>query len=112
MSGINGIFEPMKSSINKLILLLILTAIFSEIYSDIILFKLSAISIELSQSDKGINDENDSPFCFDTGTNDILNWNLKSDMRPIFYTSVHISPIEIFQLRAFSFFIWEPPEIA
>jgi hypothetical protein len=102
----------MKSSINKLILLLILTAIFSEIYSDLLLFKLSAGSIELNQPGKGITDETDSPFCFDTGTNDIIDCDLKSETKPTIFTADHIFRKEIFLLKTFSFIIWEPPKIS
>jgi hypothetical protein len=111
LSGISYIFEIMKSSLNKLILIFILTAFFSEICSDLLFSKLSAYSIENSQSDRGLKNVADSPFCFDSDAKDMLSWDPKPDTQQSF-SQDHISPPEIFQISSYSLFIWQPPKIA
>jgi hypothetical protein len=70
------------------------------------------IPVEYSQPDKGIVNEAESPFCIDTDTNDILNWRPTYDKYQICFSSGQFIPREIFRLRTFSLFIWQPPEIA
>jgi hypothetical protein len=101
----------MKSALNVLLLIFILTAVYSEICSDLLFSKLSAYSIENCQSDRGIMNVADSPFCFDSDTKDLLYGNPKPDAQPSF-SAYYVFPLEIFQLSAYSLFVWQPPKIA
>jgi hypothetical protein len=102
----------MKSSLNKLISIIILTLIFSECYGGLLLLKPSIYFVENSQSDKGLSSEADSPFCFDTDSNEILYLYSKSDVKPACVLTDHFSRREIFSLSAYSLSVWQPPEIA
>jgi hypothetical protein len=102
----------MKSTLNVLILIFILTAICSEICSDFLLLKVSFYHIEYSQSDSGVANVPDSPFCFDNDTKDISEDKPKSDIQPVCFCTDHISPHAIFRLSTYSLFIWQPPKTA
>jgi hypothetical protein len=102
----------MKSSLNKLISIFILTLIFSEGYSEFLLLKPSIYAVENSQSDKGLTSEADSPFCFDTDSNEILYLHSKSDVKPTSILTDHFFLREIFSLGSYSLSVWQPPELA
>ena len=102
----------MKSSFKTLILCLIFSAFFAEIYSDFVAMKIPVFCSGSSQSDRGPINETDSPFCIDSDTNEILNWNPKSEVENICFYSDSICHGELFQLSTYSLFIWQPPKIA
>jgi hypothetical protein len=102
----------MKSSLNLLILIFLLTAIFSEIYGDFFFLKPFNHSVVCSQPDRDLMNEADSPFCFDTDAKDFLNWHPKSEAEPTCFSTDHRFSMEVFQLSTYSLFIWQPPKIA
>jgi hypothetical protein len=102
----------MKSTLNVLILIFILTAICSEICSDFLLLKQSFYPVEYSQSERGLENIPDSPFCFDNDTKDISEDNPTPDIQPVCFSTDHISYPAIFRLSTYSLFIWQPPKTA
>jgi hypothetical protein len=111
-SNVSGIFVIMNISIKILILSFFLSTLCSEVFSDSFLMKLSVYSFENSQPGKGSMNETDSPVCLDSDSNDILYFNPKSSAGQ---TSFHSDPVflrDLFQLSAYSFFIWQPPKTA
>jgi hypothetical protein len=101
----------MKLSLNKLISIIILTLIFSECYGGLFLLKPSIYSFENSQSDKGLSSEADSPFCFDTDSNEILYLHQDSNSKPDRISADHLFLRELFGLSTYSLSIWQPPKI-
>lgn len=100
----------MKSSLKELILFLILTAMFSESYSDFFFMNPVSYSVECSQSDRGQTNKADSPFCLDNDTKDFLNWHpqLASQYKSI--SQDHLFSNDFFELSTYSIFVWQPPE--
>jgi hypothetical protein len=101
----------MKSSLNRLISVLILASIFSEVYSDMILLKPVFYSVENSQSDKGLTGQAGSPFCFDTDAKEILYLHQDSNSKPDRISADHLFLRELFGLSTYSLSIWQPPKI-
>jgi hypothetical protein len=102
----------MNTSLKMLILSLIFTAFCTEICSDLFLMKFSVYSYEFSQSDRVPGNVNDSPICFDSETDDILNWNPKSEAEQTCFYTDPVCVRESFQISTYSFFIWQPPKTA
>jgi hypothetical protein len=100
----------MKASFNILILCFIVTAFCADIFRD--LAPMKVYHSESSQSDRVPINETDSPICIDSDTNEILNWNPKSEAEHISFDSDLIYHREPFQLSTYSLVIWQPPKLA
>jgi hypothetical protein len=102
----------MKSSLNRLISILILTSIFSEVYSDMVLIRPLFHSVENSQPDKGLTGQAGSPFCFDTDAKEILYLHQDPRTKPDCISADHLFLRELFGLSTYSLSIWQPPKIS